>query len=50
MAKVQLKKKAASLPLKKESMAGSLKKYYPNISLKEILQELQDERRKSDRF
>ena len=35
---------------KKKSMAGSLAKYYKNKSLKEILKELQDDRRKSDRF
>ncbi len=33
-----------------KSMAGSLKYYFKNQSLKEILKELQDERRKSDRF
>ena len=35
---------------KYKSMGGSLKKYYKNKSLKEILDELQKERRKSDRF
>ncbi len=33
-----------------KSMAGSLKKYFKNESLKKILKELDDERRKSDRF
>lgn len=36
---------------KKHSMAGSLKKYYKKgETLKDILKELQNERRKSDRF
>ncbi len=35
---------------KGESMAGSLKKYFKNKSSKELLKELQNERRKSDRF
>lgn len=36
---------------KKNSMAGSLKKYYKKgETLKDLLKELQDERRKSDRF
>lgn len=35
----------------KESMAGSLKKYFKNSDhRKAVLKELQDERRKSDRF
>jgi len=36
---------------KKHSMAGSLAKYYKKgETLKDLLKELQDERRKSDRF
>ena len=35
---------------KRKSMAGSLKKYLKNESLKEILTELQNERRKSGRY
>lgn len=42
--------KIAMKKTKKKSMAGSLAKYYKNTSLKEIIKELQDERRKSDRF
>ncbi len=42
--------KLAMKRMKKKSMAGSLAKYYKNTSLKEILKELQNERRKSDRF
>ena len=34
----------------KKSMAGSLAKYYKNQSIKNILKDLQDERRKGDRF
>lgn len=34
----------------KISMAGSLAKYYKKESLKDILKELQEERRKGDRF
>lgn len=33
-----------------KSIGGSLKKYYKNKPLKEILNELQKERRESDRF
>ena len=33
-----------------ESMAGSLGKKYGKISLKEILKDLQEDRRNSDRF
>ncbi|MEK6856302.1 MAG: hypothetical protein AABX66_04055 [Nanoarchaeota archaeon] len=35
---------------KKKSMAGSLAKYYKNVSTEEIVKALQQERRKSDRF
>ena len=35
---------------KKQSMAGSLKKYMKKQTTKEIVKELQDERRKSDRL
>ena len=35
---------------KVKSFAGSLAKYYKDKPLKKILEELQDERRKSDRF
>lgn len=34
----------------KTSMAGYLGKYYKKIPLKKILEELKEERRKSDRF
>jgi len=34
----------------KTSMAGSLAKYYKKESLKDILKEMQEERRKGDRF
>lgn len=34
----------------KKSFAGSLKKYYKNYSSEQMLKELQEERRKSDRF
>ena len=43
-------KKLAIKRIKAKSMAGSLAKYYKNISLKEILKDLQERRRKSDRF
>ncbi len=33
-----------------KSMAGSLKRYMKGQSLKSVLKELQDDRRKSDRF
>ena len=33
-----------------KSMAGSLKKYYPNYSREKIVKELKEERRKFDRF
>ena len=35
---------------KKKSFAGSLKKYFKGQSTKDIVKEMQDERRKSDRF
>ncbi len=35
---------------KYKSIGGSLKKYYKNKSLKEILDELQKERRENDKF
>ena len=35
---------------KRKSMAGSLKRYFKEQSIKDIVKELQDERRKSDRF
>jgi predicted CopG family antitoxin len=35
---------------KEKSMGGSLKKYFKNESLKEVLKELQNERRKSNRY
>jgi hypothetical protein len=35
---------------KEKSMAGSLAKYYKNESTKEMVKELQAERRKSDRI
>jgi len=34
----------------KESMAGSLKKYYPRYSREKLIKEMQEERRKFDRF
>lgn len=36
--------------MKSKSMAGSLEKYYKNISLKKIIKDLQDERKKNERF
>jgi len=42
--------KLAIKKTKTKSMAGSLAKYYKNKTLKEVLKELQDERRESDRF
>ncbi len=35
---------------KMKSMAGSLKRYFKGQSSRDIVKELQDERRKSDRF
>lgn len=43
-------KKVAIYKARKESMAGSLKKYFKGQSVKNIVKEMQDERRKSDRF
>ncbi len=42
--------KIAVKHIAQQSMAGSLKKYFKGQSLKKILQEMQDERRKDDRF
>jgi len=42
--------RTASRNANNSSMAGSLAKYYKNVSVKEILKELQEERRKGDRF
>ena len=35
---------------KERSMAGSLRKYYKNTTLKNILKDLQEERRKNNIF
>lgn len=42
--------KLAVKTTKDKSMAGSLEKYYKGISIKNIIKDLQNERRKSDRF
>mgnify|MGYP001562358271 FL=1 len=42
--------KLAVQRIKKKSMAGSLAKYYKNYSMEKMVRELQEERRKSDRF
>lgn len=42
--------KLAAERKKPKSMAGSLKKYFKGQTTREIVKELQDERRKSDRF
>jgi len=42
--------RASAQRVMKKSMAGSLAKYYKDESLKDILKELQEERRNGDRF
>ena len=42
--------KLAIKSTKDKSIAGSLRKYYKNTAIKDIIKELQHERRKSDRF
>ena len=43
-------KKVIMERINRESMAGYLNKYYKKKKLKDVLKELQDERRKSNRF
>ncbi len=42
--------KVAAQRTRRESIGGSLKKYYKNYSTENMVKELQKERRKSDRF